>query len=63
MKKPAKESAPKQLTLTNTRQATLEEFFPDLLGQKQLTEFDPDMIPMLTERVGMKSQKRMRWLK
>ena len=60
---PAKESEPEQLTLANTRQATLEEFYPDLLGQKQLTEFDPDMIPMHTERVGMKSQKRMRWLK
>ena len=62
MKKPARESEPKRLTLENTRQATLDEFYPDLLGQKQLTEFDPDMIPMHTERVGMQSEKRRRWL-
>lgn len=61
--KRTKESEPEQLTAVNTRQATLDEFYPDLLGQMQLTEFDPDMIPMHTERVGMKSRKRMRWLK
>ena len=62
-KKPANECEAKQLTLANTRQATLEEFYPDLFGQKSLAEFDPDMIPMhTTERVGMKSEKRRRWL-
>jgi hypothetical protein len=62
-KKPANECEPTQLTLENTRQATLLEFYPDLLGQKSLAEFDPDMIPMhTTERVGMQSDKRRRWL-
>ena len=45
-KKPANECEPTQLTLENTRQATLLEFYPDLLGQKSLAEFAPDMIPM-----------------
>tara|TARA_Y100001938_G_scaffold87564_1_gene119944 strand:+ start:8872 stop:9090 length:219 start_codon:yes stop_codon:yes gene_type:complete len=61
-KKPANECEPMQLTLENTRQATLLEFYPDLFGQKSLAEFDPDMIPMHTERVGMQSEKRRRWL-
>ena len=61
-KKPANECEPTQLTLENTRQATLLEFYPDLLGQKSLAEFGPDMIPMHTERVGMLSDKRRRWL-
>jgi hypothetical protein len=45
-----------------TRQTTLDEFYPDIFlpkGQKKLTDFDPGVIPTnITERVGMKSDKR-----
>lgn len=45
-----------------TRQTTLDEFYPDIFlpeTQKKLTDFDPGVIPTnITERVGMKSDKR-----
>ena len=42
-----------------TRQTTLDEFYPDIFlpkGQKKITDYTPP--EEVTERVGMKSDKR-----
>lgn len=45
-----------------TRQTTLDEWDPHIFRSKtqsKLSDFDPDMFPLnVTERVGMKSDKR-----